>query len=265
MTNPNQSAPLAFRLFFGRDVPEQSRANVGNDIVEQAALDAFIADTVAPVLPGWTLTVGFGGWRDDATGKLIRERSAILESFGTEADRETFRAIARAYAVRFGQDSVALVAMPIAGQPEFVGQPEPEQAPELDAGAMGAVRAIEELLDGNPWEPVAEPMTDNGNPNRRPRPVDLRAIDPHALGLSARHVLRGATLANQPEAATLLALGFDSPKAIRTAIDGVRQTHRNDSANRRTSHRRTLDGLIVADAIPSWIGRALIDAADPNY
>tara|TARA_R110002095_G_C4251957_1_gene240400 strand:+ start:417 stop:1172 length:756 start_codon:yes stop_codon:yes gene_type:complete len=250
---PNQSAPLSFRLFFGRDVPEQSRAAVGNDIVEQSALDAFIADVVAPRLPGWTLTVGFGGWRDDATGKLIRERSAILESFGTEADRETFRAIATAYAVRFGQDSVALVAMPIAGQPEFVGQPEPEQAPEQATDNETTVRAIENLLDGNPWEPEQAPS------------VDLRAVDPHALGLSARHVLRGATLANQPEAETLLALGFDSPKAIRAAIDGVRQTHRNDSSNSRTAHRRTLDGLIVADAIPSWIGRALIDAADPKY
>ena len=240
MTNPNQSAPLAFRLFFGRDVPEQSRANVGNDIVEQAALDAFIADTVAPVLPGWTLTVGFGGWRDDATGKLIRERSAILESFGTEANRETFRAIATAYAVRFGQDSVALVAMPIAGQPEFVGQPEPEQATDNEE----TLQAIERMLEGHPWEPEQAP------------PIELRAIDPHALGLSARHVLRGATLANQPHAATLLALGFDSPKAIRVAIDSVRGTHRT---------RRTLDGVIVADAIPSWIGRALIDAADPNY
>tara|TARA_R110002094_G_scaffold220250_1_gene192806 strand:+ start:39352 stop:40143 length:792 start_codon:yes stop_codon:yes gene_type:complete len=262
---PNQSAPLSFRLFFGRDVPAQSRALVGSDIVEQAELDAFIADTVAHRLPGWTLSVGFGGWRDDATGALVRERSAILESFGTEADRDTFRAIATAYAVRFGQDSVALVAMPIAGQPEFVGQPEPEQAPEQATDNETTVRAIETMLDGNPWEPVAEPMTDNGNPNRRPRPVDLRAIDPHALGLSARHVLRGATLANQPEAETLLALGFDSPKAIRAAIDGVRQTHRNDSSNSRTAHRRTLDGLIVADAIPSWIGRALIDAADPKY
>jgi hypothetical protein len=96
---------VTVQLFFGRSLK-------GGQLIDDAAWQAFLADSVTPRFPaGLTVLQARGQWRQRATGKVISEPSAVVEivTDGTAADFEKFEAIRRDYKARFTQESVGLV------------------------------------------------------------------------------------------------------------------------------------------------------------
>lgn len=94
-------------LYLGRAIP-------AGGTVDDRAVKAFVADTVARHLPaGFTLIAGTGGWRDTGTGRTITEPTLVLIVLHPVGERGPVEAVARAWAERFGQQSVLRVELPV--------------------------------------------------------------------------------------------------------------------------------------------------------
>jgi hypothetical protein len=94
-------------LYLGRAIP-------AGGVVDDRAVEVFVADTVARHLPaGFTLIAGTGGWRDTGTGRTITEPTLVLIVLHPSGERGPVEAVARAWAERFGQQSVLRVELPV--------------------------------------------------------------------------------------------------------------------------------------------------------
>lgn len=94
-------------LYLGRAIP-------AGGTVDDRAVETFVADTVARHLPaGFTLIAGTGGWRDTETGRTIIEPTLVLIVLHPVGQRGPVEAVARAWAERFGQQSVLRVELPV--------------------------------------------------------------------------------------------------------------------------------------------------------
>jgi hypothetical protein len=96
---------VTVQLFFGRTMQ-------GDESIDDAAWNAFLAESVTPRFPaGLTVLQARGQWRQRATGKVISQPSSVVEivTDGTAADFEKFEAIRNDYKARFAQESVGLV------------------------------------------------------------------------------------------------------------------------------------------------------------
>ena len=90
-----------FRLYLGRKI------GTGPDAREVTGphLDSFLADTVAPVWPGFTVIGARGYWNHES------EPTTILEHVCDHNATETAVRLAEHYAARFDQESVLLIAI----------------------------------------------------------------------------------------------------------------------------------------------------------
>ena len=95
---------LEYQLFMGRSGPD-------GEVVDDAAWDAFLADTVTPRFPdGLTVLDGRGQWRG-ADGRINGERSKLLVILAPPDYDKTrlIDEISDEYKRRFGQESVLQV------------------------------------------------------------------------------------------------------------------------------------------------------------
>ena len=87
------------------------RSGPAGEVVDDAAWDAFLADTVTPRFPdGLTVLDGRGQWRG-AAGQIKKERSKLLVILTSQGD-DKMRLIAEIsdeYKRRFSQESVLQV------------------------------------------------------------------------------------------------------------------------------------------------------------
>ena len=90
-----------YQLFMGRSGPDE-------EVVDDAAWDTFLADTVTPRFPdGLTVLDGRGQWRD-AEGLIKQERSKLLVILAQPGDDKMrlIDEISDEYKRRFSQESV---------------------------------------------------------------------------------------------------------------------------------------------------------------
>ena len=96
---------VTVQLFFGRNIK-------GGGGVSDADWKIFLAEAVTPRFPaGLTVLEASGQWRQRSTGRIISERSTVVEIV-TDAAPETiakFDAIRTDYKLRFHQESVGFV------------------------------------------------------------------------------------------------------------------------------------------------------------
>ena len=95
---------VRYELFMGRSGP-------GGEVVDDAAWETFLAETVTPRFPdGLTAIDAQGQWRD-AEGTVQRERSKLLVILAAPDDGATSRIdeMIGEYKRRFSQESVLLV------------------------------------------------------------------------------------------------------------------------------------------------------------
>ncbi len=84
------------QMFFGGSLAEADWAD-------------FSAGTLTPAYPdGFTTYEAAGQWRDPASGRLVRERTRVVQVFGAGAMAPT-ALVAEAYKRRFHQQSVGVV------------------------------------------------------------------------------------------------------------------------------------------------------------
>ena len=84
------------QLFFGGSLADADWAD-------------FAAGTLTPAYPdGFTTYEAAGQWRDPATGRLVRERTRVVQVFGASVLARAERVMA-VYKQRFRQQSVGLV------------------------------------------------------------------------------------------------------------------------------------------------------------
>ena len=99
------NAEVTVQLLFGRSLH-------GGGTIDDAAWRDFLARSVTPRFPdGLTVLEGSGQWRQRAIGKIISERSSVVEIV-TQPSPDTFRsldAIRAEYRQRFEQESVGLI------------------------------------------------------------------------------------------------------------------------------------------------------------
>ncbi len=99
---PDQSEEFVrYELFMGRSGPD-------GEVVDDAAWETFLKDTVTPRFPdGLTVLDGRGQWRDSA-GLVQRERSKLLVILAPPGDGPAglIGEISDGYKRRFGQKSV---------------------------------------------------------------------------------------------------------------------------------------------------------------
>ncbi|HEX8738273.1 MAG TPA: DUF3574 domain-containing protein [Pyrinomonadaceae bacterium] len=101
---------LRTELFFGTGKPDGS-------VVSEEEWQRFLAEEVTPRFPeGFTVVAGDGQFRDEQSGKIIREKSFILIVLYPLPTRKTSRRkieqIRRAYVKAFEQQSVLRVDYP---------------------------------------------------------------------------------------------------------------------------------------------------------
>lgn len=84
------------RLWFGANIPGASQ-------VSDADWRSFLADSVTPHFPGFTVTTAEGYWKGEP--ELVRVVSILAEDTGSF--RQTIRIIAEHYKSRFNQEAVA--------------------------------------------------------------------------------------------------------------------------------------------------------------
>ena len=92
---------VEYQLFLGR-------SNQSGEVVDDAAWDAFLGDTVTPRFPdGLTVLDARGQWRD-SEGSIQKERSKLLIILAPPGDDGMRRIdeISDQYKRRFGQESV---------------------------------------------------------------------------------------------------------------------------------------------------------------
>ena len=95
---------VKYQLFMGR-------SNQDGEVVDDAAWDAFLEDTVTPRFPdGLTVLDARGQWRD-SEGKILKERSKLLVILAPPSDdgMSLIDEISDEYERRFNQESVLRV------------------------------------------------------------------------------------------------------------------------------------------------------------
>jgi len=113
---PGQKPMLVVQLFFGQS---QKNGEKGKGEIPAKAWNAFLRDAVTPRFPdGFTVTDGYGQWRDPATSKIVRERAKVVE-IAAESAPELGRKISELtalYRAKFHQQSVGVVTSEGCGQ-----------------------------------------------------------------------------------------------------------------------------------------------------
>lgn len=102
-------AMTATRLYFGMSIP-------GGGTVDEAAWRTFLATEVTPRFPaGLTVLAARGQWRDQKSGRILRERSRVvlLLHRGTAKATAAIAAIVTRYKSRFRQQSVLRIDTPV--------------------------------------------------------------------------------------------------------------------------------------------------------
>ena len=90
-------------LYFGQDIP-------GGGQVDAPAWADFAGRVLTPAFPdGFTEYDASGQWRDAATGRLVRERTRVVQVFGT-APADQVTGVIAAYRAQFHQVSVGVVS-----------------------------------------------------------------------------------------------------------------------------------------------------------
>lgn len=95
------------RLYFGAQMPDGE--------VDDAAWQAFVADTVAPrFAAGFTVLEGRGQWREP-DGRVVSERSRVLEIVAADdaAVRQALIELVAIYKTRFRQQAVLVTQVPV--------------------------------------------------------------------------------------------------------------------------------------------------------
>ncbi len=99
---PGQVRAVGLKLYFGRDVP-------GGGFVDDAQWAGFAARVLTPAFPeGFTEYAAVGQWRDSRNGRIVRERSFVVERVG-EVVPEKVDAVVQAYRQEFKQEAVGMV------------------------------------------------------------------------------------------------------------------------------------------------------------
>ena len=95
---------VKYELFMGRSTPD-------GEVVDDAAWDAFLEDTVTPRFPdGLTVLDARGQWRD-SEGQILKERSKLLVILAPPSDGDMILIdeISEEYERRFNQQAVLRV------------------------------------------------------------------------------------------------------------------------------------------------------------
>jgi Protein of unknown function (DUF3574) len=99
---------LLAQLYFGRALP-------GGGEVGEAAWAEFVADELSARFPaGFTVLDAQGQWREEASGRVLAERTKLVQIAAPDSAETVQRldALRAAYRARFGQDAVGLVTAP---------------------------------------------------------------------------------------------------------------------------------------------------------
>jgi hypothetical protein len=108
---PGQERYAIAQLFFGRDIP-------GRGPLTDAEWNDFAAHAITPQFPdGFTVMDGDGQWYDQASGKLIHERSKILlVAADPDSDlKARIGSVIAAYRRQFKQRSVGVITSEACG------------------------------------------------------------------------------------------------------------------------------------------------------
>ena len=100
-----QHLKVVAQLMFGRDIG----GHVG---VSEAAWARFVAREITPRFPdGLSISDAVGQWRDQASGRIVREPSKLIMIVlpGHDDDQARLDAVAGAYKRQFRQQSVGIV------------------------------------------------------------------------------------------------------------------------------------------------------------
>lgn len=99
---PGQARMISIKLYFGRDIQ-------GGGFVDDAQWAGFAAQMLTPAFPdGFTEYAAVGQWRDPRDGRIVREKSFVVESVGTVVPAK-LDAVVRAYRAEFKQQAVGMV------------------------------------------------------------------------------------------------------------------------------------------------------------
>jgi hypothetical protein len=101
---PGQTRMISLKLYFGRDIP-------GGGFVTDAAWSSFAATVLTPAFPdGFTAYEALGQWRNPQDGRIVREKSYVVETAGPVAPART---VTDAYRKTFHQISVGQVSQEV--------------------------------------------------------------------------------------------------------------------------------------------------------
>ena len=104
----SQKPSQVAELMFGRNIGDRAR-------VSEREWVRFVDREIAPRFPdGLTVLNASGRWREPGSGKIIRERSKVVQIVlpGQAADLTRLDEVAKAYKRRFKQRSVGLIVRP---------------------------------------------------------------------------------------------------------------------------------------------------------
>jgi hypothetical protein len=104
----SQKPSQVAELMFGRNIGDRAR-------VSEREWVRFVDREIAPRFPdGLTVLNASGRWREPGSGKIIRERSKVVQIVlpGQAADLTRLDEVAEAYKRRFKQRSVGLIVRP---------------------------------------------------------------------------------------------------------------------------------------------------------
>ena len=100
---PGQVRMAELVLYFGQDIP-------GGGQVDAAAWEGFAGRVLTPAFPdGFTEYDASGQWRDAGTGRLVRERTRVVQVFGA-APAASVAGVTAAYRAAFRQVAVGVVS-----------------------------------------------------------------------------------------------------------------------------------------------------------
>jgi len=108
---PGQDRYASAELFFGRDIP-------GRGPLTDSEWDDFAARVITPQFPdGFTVLDGDGQWFDQASGRLVHEKSKILlVAADPDSDLKTrIGSVIAAYRAQFHQQSVGVLTSEACG------------------------------------------------------------------------------------------------------------------------------------------------------
>jgi hypothetical protein len=97
---------ISLKLYFGRDIP-------GGGFVDESQWAGFAAHVLTPAMPeGFTEYAAMGQWRDPRDGRIVRERSFVVESVGAGVPAK-LDSIVQAYRTAFKQEAVGMVTQSV--------------------------------------------------------------------------------------------------------------------------------------------------------